>query len=276
MIKKTFLLFFSLFFFLPIFSQEPSSPKEEFPIFSVCKLIPSNLQKKCFNESMQEHIDEFFIYPKTAIDLGLQAVVNVNFEINQNGLVDDINANCNLVGVKFDNKEALLAANQLFEKAAKDIFLKLPKMIPGRINDSISSFPFKIPITYRISNEISDSNDVFPLDSAEWAPLFPGCEEMDSDGSKTCFKEKVNNHINKYLKYPKKAKQIGKEAVVFVEIIIENDGGIYDVTILGADIFKKEAERVIKKLPYFEPALINDLPVAVSYTIPIVFNPNKK
>ena len=70
---------------------------------------------------MQEHIDEFFIYPKTAIDLGLQAVVNVNFEINQNGLVDDINANCNLVGVKFDNKEALLAANQLFEKAAKDI-----------------------------------------------------------------------------------------------------------------------------------------------------------
>ena len=149
-------------------------------------------------------------------------------------------------------------------------------MIPGRVNDSISSFPFKVPITYRISNEISDSNDVFPLDSAEWAPLFPGCEEMDSDGSKTCFKEKVNNHIKKYLKYPKKAKQIGKEAVVFVEIIIENDGGIYDVTILGGDIFKKEAERVIKKLPYFEPALINDLPVAVSYTIPIVFNPNKK
>jgi|TARA_B110000483_G_scaffold52149_1_gene64944 hypothetical protein len=272
MFRSTLSLLISLFFLSPVLSQENINLKEDFPVFPVCKLIPSSLQKNCFDESMQEHIDEFFSYPKTAVDLGLQAVVNVYFEINKNGMVGDINANCNLVGVKFDNKEALLAANQLFEKAAKDIFAKLPKMIPGKINDSISSFPFQIPITYRIPVKENNSNLVFALDSVEWAPLFPGCEKMNSDGSKTCFKEKVQNHINKYLRYPKKANTTEKDVVVFIEILIENDGVIYDLTSLGPNLFRQEAERVIKKLPYFEPALNNDIPVAVSYTIPILFN----
>ena len=85
---------------------------------------------------------------------------------------------------------------------------------------------------------------------------------------------KITNHIKKYLKYPKKAKSLAKDAIVFVEIIVENDGGIYDLTILGPDVFKKEAERVIKKLPFFEPGLNNDEPVAVSYTFPITFKPS--
>ena len=63
--------------------------------------------------------------------------------------------------------------------------------------------------------------------------------------------------------------------VVFIEILIENDGVIYDLTSLGPNLFRQEAERVIKKLPYFEPALNNDIPVAVSYTIPILFKKTK-
>ena len=46
------------------------------------------------------------------------------------------------------------------------------------------------------------------------------------------------------------------------------------MTILGPDIFREEAERIIKKMPLMEPGLNNDLPVAVSYTIPIFFTPN--
>ena len=257
--------------FLSLKAQEPNNINKDFPIFPVCKLIPKNLQQKCFNESLEEHINNFFIYPKTANDLGLQSIVNVFFDINENGSVSNIKAKSSLVGVKFENKEALLIANQLFEEAALSIFNKLPKMIPGKINDSVSSISFKVPVTYRIAEKSDLQNQVFPIDSVEWAPLYPGCEEMDSDGSKTCFKDKISNHINKHLKYPKKAKSLAKDAIIFVEIIIENDGGIYDLTILGPDVFKKEAERVIKKLPSFEPGLNNDQPVAVSYTFPITF-----
>ena len=274
MLKKSIVIFL-LFFVLSNYSQEENLVDEDFPILPICNLIPENLQKKCFEESIQEHIEKYFIYPKTALDLRLQSVVNVFFEINENGEVNNITAKSNLVGVKFDSEEALLAANQLFENAAQDIVKKLPKMIPGKVNGEPSSFPFKLPITYRMPSDSDQSNEVFLLDSVEWAPLFPGCEDMNSDDSKTCFKEKVDKHFKKYLKFPKKAKDIvAAESIVFVEIIVENDGKIYDITILGPDVFRKETERVIKKLPLMEPGLNNDLPIAVSYTIPVVFKPN--
>ena len=272
MSKKIFFSLILFFLFLSHKAQEPNNINKDFPIFPVCKLIPKNLQQKCFNESIEEHISKFFIYPKTANDLGLQSIVNVFFDINVNGSVSNIKAKSSLVGVKFENKEALLIANQLFEEAALSIFNKLPKMTPGKINDSVSSISFKVPVTYRLAEKSDLQNQVFPINSVEWAPLYPGCEEMDSDGSKTCFKEKVQNHINKYLRYPKKANKTEKDVVVFIEILIENDGVIYDLTSLGPNLFRQEAERVIKKLPYFEPALNNDIPVAVSYTIPILFN----
>ena len=166
MLRKSTLIFF-LFFVLSNYSQDENLVEEDFPILPICNLIPENLQKKCFEESIQEHIEKYFIYPKTALDLGLQSVVNVFFEINENGEPNNIIAKANLVGVKFDSEESLLAASQLFENAAQEIIKKLPKMIPGKVNGEPTSFPFQLPITYRIPSESDKSNDVFPLDSVE-------------------------------------------------------------------------------------------------------------
>ena len=115
MLRKSILIFL-LFFVLSNYSQEENIVDEDFPILPICNLIPNNLQKKCFEESIQEHIEKYFIYPKTALDLGLQSVVNVFFQINENGEVNNITAKANLVGVKFDSEEALLASIQLIEK----------------------------------------------------------------------------------------------------------------------------------------------------------------
>ena len=41
--------------------------------------------------------------------------------------------------------------------------------------------------------------------------------------------------------------------------------------LFGPDEFRKEAERVVKKIPPLEPGLNNNYPVAVSYTIPVNF-----
>ena len=94
---------------------------------------------------------------------------------------------------------------------------------------------------------------------------------MDIENSKKCFKEKLNSYIKKNVKYPRKARDSGIESIVFVEITIENDGSIDSYNILGPDIFRKESERLIKKLPILEPGFIDNSPVAVTYTIPIVF-----
>ena len=266
--------FISFFFLLNIYSQDTSEPESNFPIFPICKLVPSSLQNKCFNESMDEHIEKYFNYPDLAIDLQLQSVVNVFFEINNEGLVENVFAKSNLVGASYDNQGSLNTANMLFEKSAEEIIMKLPKMIPGKLNDSISSFPFQIPITYRLPSKADDLNKIFSFKNIETAPFFPGCEESKNKDRKTCFKEKIDNHIKKNLRYPKRIKNKKENTVVFVEIIIEKDGKIYDVSILGPDIFRKEVERVIKKIPLLKPALINNFPVAVSYNIPILFKPN--
>ena len=77
--------FISLFFLINIYSQDSNDPELNFPVFPICKLVPSSLQNKCFNESMDEHIEKYFYYPDLAIDLQLQSVVNVFFEINNEG-----------------------------------------------------------------------------------------------------------------------------------------------------------------------------------------------
>ena len=59
---------------------------------------------------MDEHIKKYFKYPDLAMDLQLQSVVNVFFEINQDGLVENVTAKSNLVGVKFNNQESLNTA----------------------------------------------------------------------------------------------------------------------------------------------------------------------
>ncbi len=177
--------------------------------------------------------------------------------------------------MKFNEKEALLEANQIFEQASIDIMNKLPLMKPGKINGEVSSFPFDIPIIYRLPSSTNDFTKVYPLDSVEWAPLFPETKNISPEESKIYFKKRIADHIKKYLRFPRKSKNLNDQVIVFVEIIVENDGNIYEITAFGNEEFRKEAERVIKKIPSLEPGLINDYPVAISYTVPITFNRKK-
>ena len=39
---------------------------EVYPIFPICNLIPNDKQNQCFDESMFEHVEKNFKYPKTA------------------------------------------------------------------------------------------------------------------------------------------------------------------------------------------------------------------
>ena len=275
MIKNIIMfLFITLFQFT--FSQESQLVQDdEFPVFPICSLVPSSMQNICFEETISEHIANNFVYPKAAMDLELQAVVKVFFEIDKNGKVDKLFAKASLVGVKFNEKEALLEANQIFEQASIDIMNKLPLMKPGKINGEVSSFPFDIPIIYRLPSSTNDFTKVYPLDSVEWAPLFPETKNISPEESKIYFKKRIADHIKKYLRFPRKSKNLNDQVIVFVEIIVENDGNIYEITAFGNEEFRKEAERVIKKIPSLEPGLINDYPVAISYTVPITFNRKK-
>jgi len=67
--------------------------------------------------------------------------------------------------------------------------------------------------------------------------------------------------------------EIGDKKIVRIKFIVGKDGSITDIVVLespGKD-YDKEVRRVIKKMPKWEPAIQNDINVAVGYVLPITF-----
>jgi len=95
----------------------------------------------------------------------------------------------------------------------------------------------------------------------EQMPQFPGGDAA------------LMQYIQKNIVYPAKALADSIEGKVFVRFTVRETGVIEDVTImrsLQADI-DKEAVRVVKSLPPFKPGRQQGKPVAVYFTLPIVF-----
>ena len=79
-------------------------------------------------------------------------------------------------------------------------------------------------------------------------------------------------YVKKHLKYPKTHNDGSNQVIVFLDLIIENDGNIFEINSFGPEDYRVKAEKVIKKIPSLEPALKNDYPVAIRYSFPVVFN----
>lgn len=80
--------------------------------------------------------------------------------------------------------------------------------------------------------------------------------------------------LDKNLKYPVAAKKKKIEGVVWVGIIIEKDGSLSGLKIIGKPQLYLDAEalRVLKLAPKFHPGEQDGVFVRVSYSIPIKFD----
>ena len=100
-----------------------------------------------------------------------------------------------------------------------------------------------------------------------------GCENAGSEKEiQSCTYSKIFEHIKANYKAPKKMKK-GK---ILVNVIIGKDGYVDDVkivqTIPNAQKQEEEAIRVIKSLPQFKPAQVEDgQPIRASVTVPFNF-----
>ena len=67
--------------------------------------------------------------------------------------------------------------------------------------------------------------------------------------------------------------EIGEKRIVKVRFVVGVDGSITDITVLESPgkIYDKEVIRVIRKMPHWEPAIQNDINVAVSFVLPVTF-----
>tara|TARA_B100000282_G_scaffold60508_1_gene40409 strand:- start:4416 stop:5210 length:795 start_codon:yes stop_codon:yes gene_type:complete len=262
-VKKIYI--FLLFFYINNYAQKNNLMDEVFPIFNVCKLLPDNKQEQCFTESLQEHIEINFLYPKSVWDLNLEAIVNVKFDIDENGKIDNIKPNANLVGVSFIQKRALNNAKQVFEIAALQIMEKLPLLTPAKINNVPTKKTFQISIKYQIPKEMS-------FIDVENAPILKGCEDTSGEESKTCFKQVLANHISKNFKYPRRAVRNEIEGDVFIQFSIDQYGYLIDFTTIGPSrILEDEAFRIMSLLEISKPATFNGKNIKITYALPISF-----
>ena len=76
------------------------------------------------------------------------------------------------------------------------------------------------------------------------------------------------------MKYPQTAVKAKQQGRVIVGFIVRKDGTVSDVHItrsVGYDVLDKEAMRVVKSMPAWEPGKQNGKPVNVKYNVPITF-----
>lgn len=110
-----------------------------------------------------------------------------------------------------------------------------------------------------IAGEARDDEKVYS--TVEKKPEFPG---GDSE---------LMKYVSANIRYPENAFKNKIQGRVIVKFVVQKDGKVGDVTILrGADKeLDDEAVRVIRSLPAFTPGEMDGKPVAVWYTIPVMF-----
>jgi len=122
-----------------------------------------------------------------------------------------------------------------------------------------------------VNVEDVDEDIEVPFAIIEKVPIFPGCTGNNEE-LKACFQAKIQAHVQKHFEYPEAAKQLSLSGKVFVLFVIDRNGDITNIKTRGPDkVLEQEAERIIKLLPKMTPGKQRGKPVAVPYSVPIMF-----
>ena len=106
------------------------------------------------------------------------------------------------------------------------------------------------------NNKVSDGDKIYTV--AERMPSFKGNMAM---------------WINQNLRKPVSRDGVDKQGRVVVKLVIEKDGSVSKVKVERsvAPALDKEAVRVVKSMPKWNPAMNNGKPVRCYFTIPVTF-----
>lgn len=179
-------------------------------------------------------------------EIASQAIVDIDFveepdPEKQVKTVDEVMENQATVGT--ENKEGEVSVNTIQNKT--ETFQAPP---PPKIEEPKPE-PVKKP----------EPEQVFT--AVEQQASFPGGQGA------------LSSWLGKNLKYPELASQNNIEGRVIVQFVVEKDGSITDIKVArGVDKeLDKEAVRVVRKMPKWQPGKNNGIAVRSQFTLPIVF-----
>ncbi|WP_165586735.1 M56 family metallopeptidase [Neotamlana sedimentorum] len=256
----------------------PFSVIDEVPVFPGCEYLSTNQEKReCVSKNISIYVNKNF-NTKIADSLQLKGRqrINVIFKIDTEGHVTDVRSR---------------APHPALEEEAIRVISSLPKMIPGVHQGKKVNVPYSLPIVFQLANVEVDTvddklNDIVsedievPFSVVENAPVFPGCETLQTNEErKKCMSKKISEFVAQKFNTDL-GNQLGLTGRQRLNVIFKIDefGSVTTDDIRARaphKVLEEEAIRVISELPKMTPGTQKEKTVKVPYSLPIIFTVDK-
>ncbi|GJH40307.1 hypothetical protein RCZ04_08570 [Capnocytophaga sp. HP1101] len=234
-----------------------------------CTSIKKTVQKEnrsdfwqCFDSWVYDH----FSYPQEAFDNGLEALVEVLFVIDKNGVLT-VNKDSIDVHVAYKEKQALKEGKyDIIKEATYQIFSDFPKVTPAKdAQGKIIAVKGRYPISFEIPKDkneqpikgkegLAKAHEMALQPVIEIGAYRPGKEYLSEKEKREdigkCFRRAV---IRKF-KYPLNATRHNITGTVFVKILIDKEGKVSPKSATGPEELLEAGKRIFRDLPDFVPA----------------------
>lgn len=158
----------------------------------------------------------------------------------------------------FARPEVSRVTEEISSAKVNDLAAIVETKVTESVEDTIKSAEVKV-VGWGVQKKL-EGTPVF--DVAEQMPEFP-------DGGIPG----LMDYFKKNMRYPEAAKEKGMQGRVTVQFVVDKDGSIKNARILRPvnEEFDAEALRLINSMPKWKPGMQKGEPVAVKYTVPVMF-----
>lgn len=156
---------------------------------------------------------------------------------------------------------------EYYDRATRDTLLAVYYQKDGKLHGTlVSYFPngkVKRRARYAFDKLVQGHQYDEQGNEVDYTPLMTMPEPMYN----------VDKYIAKHLEYPKEAVRNNIEGEVMLMFTIDKTGKIKDAQVISytPEILNKEALRVVANMKPWKPAIFNDQPVDMFFTLPISF-----
>ena len=199
-------------------------------------------------------------YPESAIKDGIEGRVSCSFVVGKDGGIS--------------GAEVIRGVSPALDGEALRVINSMPVWSPGKQRGKAVNVKYTVPVTFRLTGGrkkissratrkqvkgIDTSGRVFTV--VQQMPEFPGGQSL------------LLKYLATRIKYPVIAQENGIQGRVSCSFVVDTDGSLKDIEVIrGIDpSLDKEAVRVIREMPKWNPGIQNDMAVAVKYTVPVTF-----
>ncbi len=206
---------------------------------------------------MATYLSENIKYPVEAKDKNISGRVFIEFVIEKDGSVSNVNVMRSVGGGCDDEAVRVVKA--------------MPKWKPGLMKGKPVRVHYVLPINFKLEEGATTTKktDEKIYDTPETMPEFPGGMEA------------MIKYMQENITMPEKYKDMDTKATyrVMVKFVVESDGSVTEVETVKPEPSKQdlndEAVRVVKGMPKWKPGTMDGKPVRVRYMLPVTYKIGK-